>query len=444
MMNIIDLQKAMKRIADDDTNVYGSWKTTGNNSVGSPSDGKHWDCATALSAAVREAIEGKPSSRPLTTYSWPNNDGNPNFDSYLLNNGFERHDYNLNKALNSGYEVVIVIGTQHMWAWYSTSQDLQFEANDSRPNTIDIHKRIPYSDAKYMYFPVGWGKGSSAKSGGVNGMMTFNEWVRRMEVIADYPNSRYKNAYPYNLLYWDGVRWWGDCVNIQKALFNGRDVDSPGVNTYQSNLSATGDCTEWELLQQCTDISTNFGKLKAGEPRILYKDGHIGAYLGKEKQIGKGIVNAIECTPAWEDGIQYSYVDANGGRYSYKGAARAGAWTHHGKPTKWVSYPAGSTVTTPTGKVNKTPSAKDQNVTYQLMKLGKCSIAEITLSKGSTLTEYVKFLQEYLKYYGWYTGDIDGDWGDMTQAAVLAWQEANGLYPDGIIGPICWEFIATY
>lgn len=441
---IADLQAAMKRIADDDRYVYGKWSGAGNNAAAYPSDGFHLDCATAVSTAVREALEGKVSRRVLITYSWPNNDGSENFDYYLRSNGFTRYPYDCQKALNSGYEVVIVIGTQHMWAWYSTSQDLQFEANDSRPNTIDIHKRIPYSDAKYMYFPTGWAKGKTASAGVNNGMMTSEEWVRKMEVIADFPNSAYRNSYPYNLLYWDGIRWWGDCVNIQKALFNGRDVDNPGKGTYQSNLSKTGDCTEWELLQQCSDISQDFGKLKAGEPRILYKDGHIGAYLGKEKQIAKGIVNVVECTPAWEDGIQYSYVDSQGRRYSYKGAAQASAWTHHGKPTKWVSYPAGTTATAPTGTVNKTLSPKDQQVTYQMKRFAECFIHDIVLSYGSNLHECVKYVQEYLQYYGWYTGDIDGDWGDMTEAAVRAWQKANGLVVDGIIASVSLEFMSKY
>ena len=441
--NIIDLQIAMKRIADDDRNVYGSWKTTGNNAAAYPSDGYHWDCATALSAAIREALEGKPSNRALTTYAWPNNDGSAYFDSYLLNNGFTRYPFDHQKALNSGYEVVVVIGTKHMWAYYSTSQNLQFEANDSRSNTIDIHKTVVYNDAKYMYYPTGWSKGSSVSAGG-NGIMTAEEWVRRMEVIADYPNSKYRNQYPYNLLYWDGIRWWGDCVNIQKALFNGRDVDNPGKNTYQSNLSKTGDCTEWGLLQQCSDISQNFGKLQAGEPRILYKDGHIGAYLGKEKKIGKGIVNAVECTPAWEDGIQYSYVDSQGRRYSYKGAAQASAWTHHGKPTKWVSYPSGSTTTTPTGKVNTTPSEKNHQVTYQMMRLAQCAIHDVVLSKGSNMHEFVTYVQEYLHHYEFYNGKIDGDWGPVMDASVEAWQKANGLLPDKVIGPVCLEFISKY
>ena len=178
-----------------------------------------------------------------------------------------------------------------------------------------------------------------------------------MEVIADFPRSTYRNKYPWNCLYWDGSRWFGDCVNIQKALLGNppRDVDHPTKDSWQNNFSNTGDCTEYQLLGQCTDISSDFSRLKAGEPRILYKEGHIGAYLGKEKTIYKGIVNCVECTPAWEDGIQYSYVDSKGGRYSYKGAAKSGAWTHHGKATKWVDYTDVKPEPTPTPTPEPTP-----------------------------------------------------------------------------------------
>ena len=55
-----------------------------------------------------------------------------------------------------------------------------------------------------------------------------------------------------------------------------------------------------------------------------------------------------------------------------------------------------------------------------------------TLRLGST-GEDVKFLQELL---GGLT--VDGIFGRLTQAAVVAYQAANGLVPDGIVGPLTW------
>lgn len=152
------------------------------------------------------------------------------------------------------------------------------------------------------------------------------------------PGTDYNNNYPYNLLYWDGARWSADCVNLYKALFNGRRIENPTTGSFQKNLEATGDCTEKGLINQCTDRSDDFQKL-GKQFRCLYMDGHFGGYLGREIDIeGQGIVNCVECTPRWEDGIQYSYVDNYGGRHWAKGTQTEGFWTEHGLATKWIKY----------------------------------------------------------------------------------------------------------
>ena len=168
--------------------------------------------------------------------------------------------------------------------------------------------------------------------------MTKDEWVYRLQTLASW-HSLYRNKYPYNLLYWDGTRYWADCVNLLKALFNNRNIWDKTIGSYQHDLSNTGDCTEWGLMSQCTDISRDFTQLKQGEPRVLYMDGHIGTYIGQEVTIDGTIRNVIECTPAWEDGIIYSYVDSKGNRSHHKGGATTNKpWTHHGLATKWVDY----------------------------------------------------------------------------------------------------------
>ena len=168
-------------------------------------------------------------------------------------------------------------------------------------------------------------------------VMNKTQWVERLEKVANQP-SIYRNVWPYNVLYWDGTHWYADCSNLMKALFNGRDVYNPAVNSYQKDLSNTGDVTVEGLFNQCTSRSSDFTKLKAGEPRILHMNGHMGAYIGKEVKRGKGICNAIEATPAFEGGILYSYVDSSGRRLNYKGGDQRGTWTGHGLPSLWVSY----------------------------------------------------------------------------------------------------------
>jgi peptidoglycan hydrolase-like protein with peptidoglycan-binding domain len=46
----------------------------------------------------------------------------------------------------------------------------------------------------------------------------------------------------------------------------------------------------------------------------------------------------------------------------------------------------------------------------------------------------VAALQQQLKNLGYYSGSVDGDFGDGTEAAVISFQVANNLTPDGIAG----------
>ena len=50
----------------------------------------------------------------------------------------------------------------------------------------------------------------------------------------------------------------------------------------------------------------------------------------------------------------------------------------------------------------------------------------------------VRKLQELLNAKGYTCGNVDGIFGSKTYAAVLAFQKANGLGADGIVGPLTW------
>lgn len=60
---------------------------------------------------------------------------------------------------------------------------------------------------------------------------------------------------------------------------------------------------------------------------------------------------------------------------------------------------------------------------------------ETTLSKYGSRGEEVKKIQQKLKNYGLYGGNIDGIFGKQTQNAVRTFQKNNGLAVDGIAGP---------
>lgn len=70
---------------------------------------------------------------------------------------------------------------------------------------------------------------------------------------------------------------------------------------------------------------------------------------------------------------------------------------------------------------------------------------KINLKKGSKGDD-VKTLQTMLKALGYYTRQIDGDFGQYTDSAVKAYQRnAGGLLVDGIFGPVtCKKLTAKY
>ena len=61
-------------------------------------------------------------------------------------------------------------------------------------------------------------------------------------------------------------------------------------------------------------------------------------------------------------------------------------------------------------------------------------IVGITLERGMKNSAAVRKLQQRLKELRYYTGVVDGDFGYSTESAVIAFQSANGLTPDGKAG----------
>ena len=168
-------------------------------------------------------------------------------------------------------------------------------------------------------------------------IITKEQWVEYLITLANR-ESKYINTPPFNLLYFDGEIWYADCVNLHKALFNGRNIYDYTPDIYQEDLDNTGDIDANEMINLCTDISTDFKKLKLDEPRILYVHGHIGAYLGKIISTPNGLCNVIETTTSFGEKIAFSWVDSNGKRRNVKNGKIEGKWTKHGLPSLWVEY----------------------------------------------------------------------------------------------------------
>lgn len=63
-----------------------------------------------------------------------------------------------------------------------------------------------------------------------------------------------------------------------------------------------------------------------------------------------------------------------------------------------------------------------------------------TIKKGSS-GRLVRYMQFLLKVWGYNVGTVDGIFGQNTENAVVAFQQANGLSADGIVGPNTWSRI---
>jgi peptidoglycan hydrolase-like protein with peptidoglycan-binding domain len=70
---------------------------------------------------------------------------------------------------------------------------------------------------------------------------------------------------------------------------------------------------------------------------------------------------------------------------------------------------------------------------------GSSAPAEVTVPASGHLSAgdsgpAVETLQQALKQLGLYNGAVDGDFGQGTSDAVVAFQNAHNLTPDGIVG----------
>jgi len=95
-------------------------------------------------------------------------------------------------------------------------------------------------------------------------------------------------------------------------------------------------------------------------------------------------------------------------------------------PATWAKLNSSSTTEKSTG--SKAPAPKTETSSR-----GNSPITQ-TLRLGSRGSQ-VKILQERLNSLGYNAGKADGIFGSKTRSAVMAFQRANGLAVDGIVGP---------
>lgn len=81
-------------------------------------------------------------------------------------------------------------------------------------------------------------------------------------------------------------------------------------------------------------------------------------------------------------------------------------------------------------------------VVFAIMSMGTVAVvmtnyfqSNVEVVDAALTTSQVRTVQTKLKRWGYYTGTVDGIYGNLTRKAVRLFQSKNGLTVDGIVGP---------
>lgn len=108
-----------------------------------------------------------------------------------------------------------------------------------------------------------------------------------------------------------------DCVCLVKGLLWGwkGDPDQYGGGAVYASNGIPDVTVDGFLTDCCTGVSDDFSDIEPGE--YLYMNGHAGIYIGNG--------DVVECTPAWDGGVQLSKL----GNLGFTGT-RVRNWDYHG------------------------------------------------------------------------------------------------------------------
>lgn len=129
--------------------------------------------------------------------------------------------------------------------------------------------------------------------------------------------------------------WHADCIGFVRAVLCGWNADKNayggGANIDPDNPSAYG-CkwfNERQFLDSCSSISNNFSALNI-PCVLLYKQGHVGLYVG-EYQIGGKTYNTCECCFGLKYGGSPTWTATDGNRRADKDAGATDSyWEYWG------------------------------------------------------------------------------------------------------------------
>ena len=133
-------------------------------------------------------------------------------------------------------------------------------------------------------------------------------------------NSTYYPDMSWNLLTWYNDAWHADCLGLVRAVLCGWNADKTVVaggadTSYRCYLY-----NEIQFLNSCASTSSDFSLLADHPCSLLYKDGHVGIYVGEFMLDGK-TYNSFECTTSFGWGGRPVWVEPDGLRREYKGGS---------------------------------------------------------------------------------------------------------------------------
>lgn len=220
---------------------------------------------------------------------------------------------------------------------------------------------------------------------------------------------------------WNGKSWNFDCVVSVKSILWGWNENkraAHGGAKYASNGVPDFTCNAG--LDYCTDVSSNFNNLVAGEYLCMKGTSydHVGVYLGNGK--------VFEVTTAWGvDGATISEIDSKGNRS--RNGSKCLRWTYHGK-LKWIDYD--NPVPTPTKKWNVGDYVKIDGVYVSSDSTDKLTPA---IDHGK-ITKIVDARNPYLLddgYIGWVNDDCITGRYDESSLLLLVKMTIRGDFGNG-------------
>lgn len=222
------------------------------------------------------------------------------------------------------------------------------------------------------------------------------------------------NSHGYN----QGDRWGPDydCSSFVVTSFDnaGFNIRANG-GSYTGNLAQALTKTGFTNVRGIVNTTTQEG-LQRGDillrPTGYYpnRSGHVAIYLGNDQPASYRIVDAQHDERGNSSGGQSG--DQTGQEIARRPYYVRPDWPY---VFRWTDGTGGG------GTLSST----------SIIKIPK------RLKRGYKAIPIYR-IQMLLKSLGFYTGNIDGDFGAKTESAVLAFQEKQGIEADGIIGPITY------